>query len=377
MTRIISVLALALSVLASIGETKNVTQISDCPALTPRNGPRDASDLRPDDIKVLGALGDSITAGFGIMGYNVSLPTTIALLDAFTEYRGLSYSAGGQENAFTVPNYIKHYQPELTGYSNGNHSIESCGNGDTCSASYDSSNDQLNAAISGATARDLDYELDYLINQMKSMSNLDFENDWKMINIQIGSNDMCNSCSNKEDTNYTDPENYGAYIEGALEKIQQNIPKTLVNLIGAFNVSQIFPLTANQTYCTPQTSNVTINYNLNECECAAVPGGLDKMDRLASAYNRKLEDIYQKHQQNKTSDFAVTYQNANLNITSFPLEFFSNFDCFHPGLVGHRWVSKIVWNQLFSSREMKPKIFNFNEDETIYCPTDSDRFVTN
>ena len=69
----------------------------------------------------------SITAGFGIMGYNVSLPTTIALLDAFTEYRGLSYSAGGQENAFTVPNYIKHYQPELTGYSNGNHSIESCG----------------------------------------------------------------------------------------------------------------------------------------------------------------------------------------------------------------------------------------------------------
>ena len=58
MTRIISVLALALSVLASIGETKNVTQISDCPALTPRNGPRDASDLRPDDIKVLGALGD-------------------------------------------------------------------------------------------------------------------------------------------------------------------------------------------------------------------------------------------------------------------------------------------------------------------------------
>ena len=38
--------------------TLNVTHISMCPALSPRPAPTSAHDLRPDDIKVIGALGD-------------------------------------------------------------------------------------------------------------------------------------------------------------------------------------------------------------------------------------------------------------------------------------------------------------------------------
>ncbi|KAI8047025.1 uncharacterized protein B0P05DRAFT_567136 [Gilbertella persicaria] len=375
MARLTCLFVLALVTLTSVNAAKNVTRIEDCPALTPRNGPRDVHDLRPDDIKVVGALGDSITAGFGIMGYNITLPSPIALLDSFTEYRGLSYSGGGQEGAFTVPNYIKHYQPSLTGYSNGNHTLHSC-SANNCSVSYTAQDDQLNAALSGAIAKNLDRQLDYMIQEMKVITELDFDNDWKMINIQIGSNDMCNSCEQNE-VNYTTPESYGNYVNAAIDRIQQNIPKVLVNLIGTFNVSQIFPLTANQTYCSPMTTNVRVNYNLGECNCAGVPGGLEKMDQLSADYNKRLYDIYEKHQQNKSADFAVVYQQANLNITSFPIDFFSNLDCFHPGLKGHRWVSKIVWNQLFSNQAMKPRIFNFNESQTIYCPIDSDRIVTN
>lgn len=67
--------------------------------------------------------------------------------------------------------------------------------------------DVLNAALSAAIAMNLDDELDYLIKSkikyniccsghaltsksfagMKSMPSIDFENDWKMIGIQIGS----------------------------------------------------------------------------------------------------------------------------------------------------------------------------------------------
>lgn len=36
----------------------NVTNIKDCPSLTPRSGPANVRDLRVDDIKVIGALGD-------------------------------------------------------------------------------------------------------------------------------------------------------------------------------------------------------------------------------------------------------------------------------------------------------------------------------
>lgn len=68
----------------------------------------------------------SITAGFGIMGVNTSLPPLLAMLDSYKEYRGLSYSIGGDEGALTIPNYIKHYQPNVTGYSIGQHLGEYC-----------------------------------------------------------------------------------------------------------------------------------------------------------------------------------------------------------------------------------------------------------
>ena len=44
--------------------------------------------LRPSDIAVIGAMGNSITAGFGMLGNINELYTTP------TDYRGLSWSAG-------------------------------------------------------------------------------------------------------------------------------------------------------------------------------------------------------------------------------------------------------------------------------------------
>lgn len=68
----------------------------------------------------------SITAGFSILGRDKSDISFIASIASLTEYRGLSYGIGGDDNAFTVPNYIKHYQPNLTGYSTGKHLVEYC-----------------------------------------------------------------------------------------------------------------------------------------------------------------------------------------------------------------------------------------------------------
>jgi phospholipase B1 len=118
---------LTLGALASVHASKNVTDIKDCPVLTPRNdGPQSVHDLRMDDIKVVGALGDSITAGFGIMGFDTTIDPIIAALNSYNEYRGLSYSIGGDEDAFTIPNYVKHYQSNVTGYSVGKHIVEYC-----------------------------------------------------------------------------------------------------------------------------------------------------------------------------------------------------------------------------------------------------------
>lgn len=55
------VLGLFISLLVALSPAeavRNVTDISQCPLLTPRNCPTSVHDLRADDIKVIGALGD-------------------------------------------------------------------------------------------------------------------------------------------------------------------------------------------------------------------------------------------------------------------------------------------------------------------------------
>lgn len=62
---------------------------------------------------------DSVTAGFGIMGFDKNSPVFIASQRSKLEYRGLSYSIGGDRGANTMPNFINHFQPGAFGASIG------------------------------------------------------------------------------------------------------------------------------------------------------------------------------------------------------------------------------------------------------------------
>lgn len=62
---------------------------------------------------------DSATSGFSLKGYKNSTSVASDLMAAILEYRGLSYGIGGDENALTVANYIRNYQPGLQGSSIG------------------------------------------------------------------------------------------------------------------------------------------------------------------------------------------------------------------------------------------------------------------
>ena len=67
--------------------------------------------LRPSDIKVIGALGDSLTAALG--------SNAKSILGLLVEFRGRSWSHGGDtflENLVTLPNIIKKFNPQIKGY---------------------------------------------------------------------------------------------------------------------------------------------------------------------------------------------------------------------------------------------------------------------
>ncbi|KAL8185592.1 UNVERIFIED_CONTAM: Lysophospholipase 1 [Gekko kuhli] len=70
--------------------------------------------LRPADIRVIAALGDSLTTAVGAQATGLS--------DLKTAWRGLSWSAGSDgslENHTTLPNILKKFNPNLSGFSTG------------------------------------------------------------------------------------------------------------------------------------------------------------------------------------------------------------------------------------------------------------------
>lgn len=74
--------------------------------------PTSVHRLRPGDIDIVGAIGDSLTAGNGALATNI--------LQVLIENKGVSWSIGGQGNwqkFLTLPNILKVFNPNLYGYS--------------------------------------------------------------------------------------------------------------------------------------------------------------------------------------------------------------------------------------------------------------------
>jgi hypothetical protein len=68
--------------------------------------------LRPGDIDIVAAIGDSLTVASGAMAFDV--------IHALVEQQGVSWSIGGEGNwrrFLTIPNILKKFNPQLYGFS--------------------------------------------------------------------------------------------------------------------------------------------------------------------------------------------------------------------------------------------------------------------
>lgn len=74
--------------------------------------PTSVHKLRPGDIDIIAGIGDSLTAGNGILASNI--------FQVLIENRGVVFSIGGQGNwkqFLTIPNILKEFNSKLYGYS--------------------------------------------------------------------------------------------------------------------------------------------------------------------------------------------------------------------------------------------------------------------
>uniref|UniRef100_A0A670HQP5 Phospholipase B1, membrane-associated n=1 Tax=Podarcis muralis TaxID=64176 RepID=A0A670HQP5_PODMU len=284
--------------------------------------PASVHNLRPADIKVIGALGDSITAGNGAG----SSPNNV--LDVLTQYRGLSWSVGGNENISTVTtlaNILREFNPSLLGYSSGK-------------GSQSTSNAYLNQAVAGARAEGLLSQARKLIDLMKTDSKINFQEDWKLVTIFIGGNDLCDHC--KDPVLYS-AENFVSNIQAALDILHKEVPRTFVNLVSILHITTLRKLYQDKRISV----YLCFEPNDNSTE-------IETLELFNKRYQEGIHGLVESGRYDVKEDFTVVvqpfFEEVRMPETPEGLPDSSYFapDCFHFSQKGHSQGARALWNNM-------------------------------
>eukprot|EP00026_Physarum_polycephalum_P011494 Phypoly_transcript_11724.p1 GENE.Phypoly_transcript_11724~~Phypoly_transcript_11724.p1 ORF type:complete len:362 (-),score=46.64 Phypoly_transcript_11724:105-1031(-) len=300
-------------------------------------------------------MGDSITAGFGIRGAAGGL----------NESRGLSATIGGDPNAITLFNFLQFYSPDVQGASLGQHIVEFCGGAVCPPFQYRPAQDVLNSAQSGAMVSDLvTHELDYLLLELRSNPKINMQEDWKLLTLFIGANDLCSSCTNQS---YLQPDEFEVHLTKTLEGIRKNIPRVFVQMVEIMNLSQVYDLSLTNAYCKDIHRIIPF-----ECDCIFDPNANTTralVDIYGQEYNAKTRAVAAQYQAMNYPDFTVVSQpmGRNTAIKDLPLTFLSTLDCFHPSLIAHQAMAVGLWNNMLTPAASKKTSITISD--TPMCPT--------
>jgi len=312
--------------------------------------PTSVHALRPSDVNIVAAMGDSLTAAFGAKSHNA--------LDLLIEFRGISWSIGGSkdiESVKTLANIFKYYNKDVKGYSIGNTppkyikvpSIE-----------------QLNVAVSGAVSYNLTEQAKYLIKQMRLQTKYDFFNDWKVLTVFIGGNDLCASCKDGKVERYL-PENFIREVRSALDVLHKQVPKMFVNLVTPPDVPLLQLM--NDTRCNA--------WHYVMCKCGTVygPAARELAHQRWLDYNKLEKDLIDSGRYDTRDDFTVVLQpfftQTTIPETSTGLVDQSYFapDCFHFSGKAHAASALALWNSMIEP--VGDKKTRWAPGESFECPS--------
>lgn len=322
--------------------------------------PVSVHNLKPADIRVIAAVGDSLTAanGAGSRRYDV--------LDVLTQYRGLSWSAGGNENISTVttlPNILREFNPSLVGYSIG-------------TGTQDTNNASLNQAVAGARAEDVPGQVRKLVERMKNDNRINFQNDWKLITLFIGGNDLCKYC---EDPDHHSAENYTYNIQTSLDLLHKEVPRAYVNLVTLFSISRLRELHESKNNRCPKLLMRIL------CPCVINPKNnsneLKKLIYLNRMYQERTRQLVESGRYDTKDDFTVVMQPFLTNMEmpktqeGWPDSSFFAPDCFHFSQKAHSQAARGLWNNMLEPVGKKTDSQHMEEDIVLSCPSEAEPFL--
>ncbi|XP_026194756.1 phospholipase B1, membrane-associated-like [Anabas testudineus] len=321
--------------------------------------PTSVHELRPGDIKVVAAVGDSLTAANGVGAKKDNILLVI------NEYRGLSWSIGGDENITTVttlPNILKQFNPSLTGFSEG-------------IGDENSPKAFLNQAVPGATSSDMVQQVRVLVDKMKSDSGIDFNNDWKVITMFIGGNDLCDFCT---DSIFYSARNVVTRIRQALDILHSEVPRAIVNLVELLNIVPLRDLHRDNTLNCPTWFVRLI------CPCILKPldgsSELQKVIDFNRAYQQAMRELIDSGRYDTHNNFTVVLQPffrevfLPLQENGRPDRSYFSPDCFHLSQRAHTLMARALWNNMLEPVGNKTFTQDFTVSIDLKCPSETNPF---
>jgi phospholipase B1 len=330
--------------------------IKQCSPLPPHT-PKDIHDLQPNDINVVMAIGDSITAAFGVMGRE-------GWLD---EFRGQSAPIGGDPDAITAAAFLRWFNPNVQGLAVGYHFLETPGD------AWYPDIDVLDGAQSGATAEQLIPQVRYIASQAVQNPQIDYLNDWKVLSMLVGANDVCGLCSDDPRPSvHHAGKQYEKHIKRVFQEIYDTIPRVFVNVVPMFNMSHLYNLTKNSSYCSD------LHWAFLECDCLYSEDPADRvyLDEVLAQYRevtfKAVDDWYAE--KGNLTDFALVIQPFSVGLILPDITYLSDLDCFHPSLLAHQKVAIAGWNNMITPAAKKKRYFE--PSDPILCPDKDTKLYT-
>lgn len=305
--------------------------------------PTSVHRLRPADIKVIAAFGDSLTAANGAKA--------CFLPELALQYRGRTFSHGGDftfEKNPSMANILRKFNPDLKGYGNG-------------TGWWYTGNAGMNVGQPGAKADDTIQQARNLVTKMKTDISIDYENDWKVVTVFVGGNDACDWC---KDTSLYHPDMYVENIRQALMILRNEMPRAFVNVVSPLRVDAIRVLRG--TLCD------TFHYIFCPCVINVGEKELIKVQQTIVAYQRNLEELINSGYFDK-DDFTVIlqpfFENTVIPSTEDgnPDHSFFAPDCFHLSSKGHAAAGKELWNNMIEPVGNKRREWVI--DGPLVCPS--------
>ncbi|XP_034018113.1 phospholipase B1, membrane-associated [Thalassophryne amazonica] len=323
-----------------------------CPDMNPSPSiPTSVEFVKAADIKVIAALGDSLTTAIGANA------TTV--LGIPIEFRHVSWSIGGYgsfQDVITLGNIIKLFNPSLVGAAPGKtvHGMQA-----------HIRETGFNLAVTGHNTFNLPSQTRHLIDTLRGHESVKFEEDWKLLTILMGMNDICDYCKDKA---LFSVDNFIHYVTISLEMLMNEVPRLIINVV------QILPMQTLREVQKP-TPGCLLQRSFCSCLIEPVPRSpeLRELVGVNLEFQRRLEELLHSGRFFK-DDFAVILQpflkhadpprlpNGKLDMTFF------THDCFHFTIKGHEELAKGLWNNMFQPEGGKMIVSSFSDPISLICP---------